>query len=62
MSLPNDIARCEGVPVSDGSMFWFCQSCRRREPGDPDRQVMIEPAVVAVVKWMVLECPNRITT
>jgi hypothetical protein len=38
MTLPYDIARCYGVP---GSIM--CDRCRRKEPGDPVRQVYMAP-------------------
>jgi hypothetical protein len=38
VTLPYDIARCPGVPGSS-----MCDTCRRKEPGDPVRQVYMAP-------------------
>jgi len=42
MTLPHDVARCQGLqwPVPP-----LCQSCRRTELGDPDSQLQIAPAI-----------------
>jgi hypothetical protein len=39
MTLPYDIARCEGKNVP------LCRRCRRREPGNPTCQSIILPAL-----------------
>jgi hypothetical protein len=37
--LPFDIERCAGLAHKS------CQYCRRREPGDPERQWQVAPAI-----------------
>lgn len=37
MTLPYDVARCAGQGLAT------CPSCRRQEPGDPQRQVFNVP-------------------
>lgn len=39
MTLPYDIARC------NGANHQLCQACRRREPGHPERQWQVAPAI-----------------
>ncbi len=51
-SLPYDIARCSGTPNL------ICMQCRRREPGSPERQVYIAPAIHYGRGGVT--CPNRI--
>ena len=46
MTLPYDVARCPGLHNK------LCDTCRRREPGSPDRQVYIGP------RWGKVECVN----
>jgi len=48
MTLPYDVARCKGLRDD------LCDTCRRREPGSPDRQVYIGP------QWDKGKCPNYI--
>jgi hypothetical protein len=50
MTLPYDIARCPGLSDESG---WRegCERCLRRlSPGDPERQVMMEPPGM-IVFW-----------
>lgn len=60
MTLPYDIARCQGVGFeAEGVDGWYwregCADCRRREPGDPGAQwFMAPPKVIA------FECAFRI--
>lgn len=67
MTLPYDVARCEGrittrklgqiasVRVTSNAGYSECVQCRRREPGHPDRQIyMPVPAFVDG------KCPERI--
>ena len=61
MTLPHDIARCEGVGYeAEGTDGWYwregCADCRRREPGATDGVArFISPPVVIAV-----ECQYRI--
>lgn len=48
MTLSHDIARCPGTAAN------LCATCRRREPGRPEWQVTILPAVNPTY------CPNYI--
>lgn len=48
MTLPYDVARCKGLRDD------LCDTCRRREPGSPDRQVYIGP------QWDKGKCVNYI--
>ena len=61
MTLPFDIARCEGVGYeAEGTDGWIwregCADCRRREPGAPDGgpRFISPPVVIA------FECAYRI--
>ena len=59
MTLPYDVARCDGRITDDryGQITTHseCVRCRRREPGHPDHQMyMPVPALVAG------KCPMRI--
>ena len=67
MSLPYDIARCEGkiasrslgqiasVRVTSNAGHSECVRCRRREPGNPDHQAYMSPPAFVGGK-----CPERI--
>lgn len=50
MALPFDFARCSGTTHST------CATCRRREPGSPDRQSYIAPPI----DMLTGTCPNYI--
>lgn len=55
MSLPYDIARCEGVQA-EGHWRRGCKDClRRTSPGDSVRQLYIVPPAIVV-----FECESRI--
>lgn len=51
MTLPYNIARCEGVSFKeDGQIDWRkgCEDCRRREPGRKQYQsYMVPPEIIA---------------
>ena len=54
-TLPYDFSRCFGY-VADGDLREGCDDClRRTAPGDPERQVYIEPPPIVV-----FECESRI--
>ena len=60
MSLPYDIARCQGVGFeAEGTDGWYwregCADCRRREPGHPEFQSYMDPP-----KVIAFECAYRI--
>lgn len=71
MTLPHDIARCEGRmtnraaaagPIAaalfpDNVLASECVRCRRREPGAPERQPYMTPPAFVGGK-----CPERIET
>ena len=60
MTLPYDIARCNGVGFeAEGVDGWYwregCADCRRREPGHPEFQSYMDPP-----KVIAFECAYRI--
>ena len=55
MTLPYDIARCQGKSI-DGQWREGCEDCQRRtSPGNPYRQVHMMPP-----ELVVFECARRI--
>jgi hypothetical protein len=52
-TLPNDIARCEGVGSIEDGVYWRegCEHCLRRTAPRPDRVVMMSPPLI-----IALEC------
>lgn len=58
MTLPYDTSRCNGSGSEEnGEWYWRegCADCRRREPGNPERQLYMSPPAI-----IVFECEYRI--
>lgn len=47
MTLPNDIARCDGSQ-EDGEWREGCENCLRRTAPRPERVIMIEPPPIII--------------
>ena len=59
MTLPNDIARCDGDWRDDGGWREGCETCLRRTAPRPDNFAMITPPPIIVFECEYLIDPEK---